>query len=128
METIEGVSLPFMPIGGVQELKKHTSLERVGNAKSKFEEIFAQELDKLKFSAHAQSRLESRGISISDTEINRLETAVIQAEKKGGNESLVLLDEKAFIISIPNRTVITVIDKNNLENNVFTNIDSAVFA
>ena len=128
METINGVTLPFMPIGGVQELKKITSLEQVGKAKSKFDEIFSLELDKLKFSAHAQSRLTSREIDLSEPEIQRLESAVSQVEQKGGNESLVLLDDKAFIVSIPNRTVITVVDKSKMENNVFTNIDSAVFA
>ncbi len=117
-----------MPIGGVQELKKNTSLEQVGKAKSKFDEIFSLELDKLKFSAHAQSRLTSREIDLSEPEIQRLESAVSQVEQKGGNESLVLLDDKAFIVSIPNRTVITVVDKSKMENNVFTNIDSAVFA
>jgi len=128
MTGIEGVSLPFMPIGGIQELKKHSSLAEVTQTKSSFQEIFAKELDSVKFSAHAQSRLNSREMNLSDTEMARLESAVNQAEQKGGNESLVLMDEKAFIVSVPNRTVITVVNKNNLDSNVITNIDSAVFA
>ena len=128
MTGIDGVSLPFMPIGGMQELKKHSSLAEVSKSKSSFQEIFAKELESVKFSAHAQSRLNSREIDLSDSEIARLESAVSQAQQKGGNESLVLMDEKAFIVSVPNRTVITVVNKNNLDSNVITNIDSAVFA
>lgn len=128
MTGIDGVSLPFMPIGGMQELKKHSSLAEVAKSKSSFQEIFAKELESVKFSAHAQSRLNSREIDLSDNEIARLESAVSQAQQKGGNESLVLMDEKAFIVSVPNRTVITVVNKNNLDSNVITNIDSAVFA
>lgn len=128
MTGIDGVSLPFMPIGGMQELKKHSSLAEVSKSKSSFQEIFAKELESVKFSAHAQSRLNSREIDLSDKDIARLESAVSQAQQKGGNESLVLMDEKAFIVSVPNRTVITVVNKNNLDSNVITNIDSAVFA
>jgi flagellar operon protein len=50
------------------------------------------------------------------------------AASKGARESLVLLDQTAFVVSVPNRTVITVVDKENLKQNVFTNIDSAVIA
>ncbi len=128
MTGIDGVSLPFMPIGGIQELKKHSSLAEVTQGKSSFQEIFAKELESVKFSAHAQSRINSREMNLSESDMLRLESAVSQAEQKGGNESLVLMDEKAFIVSVPNRTVITVVNKNNLDSNVITNIDSAVFA
>ncbi len=128
MEAIEGVNLPFMPIGGIQELNKNNSLDSISAGKSEFEKIFSEELNKLKFSAHAQNRLTSRDIDLSEIEVNRLENAVSQIEKKGGNESLILLDDKAFIINIQNRTVITVIDKTTSDNKVFTNIDSAAFA
>ena len=51
-----------------------------------------------------------------------------RAAQKGARESLVLLDDVALVVSIKNRTVITAVDAANLKENVFTNIDSAVFA
>jgi|YelNatPaOPRAMG01_1025707.scaffolds.fasta_scaffold12065_2 flagellar operon protein len=82
----------------------------------------------LKFSAHAQMRIQSRRIDLGATDIQRIEGAVQKVADKGGRESLVLMDDTAFVVSVPNRTVITVVDKENLKQNVFTNIDSAVIA
>ena len=36
--------------------------------------------------------------------------------------------DKAFIVNVPNKTVITAMDKAQLMSNVITNIDSAVIA
>ena len=91
----------------------------------------AQSADKpgsLKFSAHAQTRIQSRQIQIGSAEMQRIDTAVQKVAGKGARESLILLDETALVVSVPNRTVITVVDKENLKQNVFTNIDSAVIA
>jgi flagellar operon protein len=82
----------------------------------------------LKFSAHAQTRIQSRQINLGAADMQRLDGAVQKAAGKGARESLVLLDQTAFVVSVPNRTVITVVDKDSLKQNVFTNIDSAVIA
>lgn len=82
----------------------------------------------LRFSAHAQTRIQSRQIQLGSLEMQRIENAVQKAAGKGSRESLVLLDQTALVVSVPNRTVITVVDKDNLRQNVFTNIDSAVIA
>jgi flagellar operon protein len=128
MTEINGVMVPFVPIGGVDELKKtgKTFLEESQNAA--FKDVFQEELDKLKFSAHAKSRLTSREIQLNDAEMTRLESAVKKAEAKGAGDSLILLDDKAFIVNIPNKTVITVVGRENLESSVITAIDSAVLA
>ena len=34
----------------------------------------------------------------------------------------------AFVVSVPNRTVITAVDRDHMKQQVFTNIDSAVIA
>lgn len=128
MQAIDGVNLPFMPIGGVRELNRQSIPADITQSKSTFQDIFTQELDKVKFSAHAQSRLIGRDINLTSSEIDRLETAINKADEKGANESLILMDEKAFIVSVPNRTVITVVNKDNLQSNIITDIDSAVFA
>ena len=82
----------------------------------------------VKFSKHAANRLTDRNIELSENQLNRLNSGTEQASKKGINESLVLVDDMAFIVNIKNNTVITAMDKNSSEDNVFTNIDGAVIA
>lgn len=84
--------------------------------------------DSLKFSTHAQKRLNSRDINLSDNDMTKLTDAVDKAASKGARESLVLLKNLAFIVNIPHRTVVTAIDEGSMKENIFTNIDSAVLA
>lgn len=96
-----------------------------------FEEILQQkqsatEISELKFSKHASQRLEDRNIDLSQEQMERLESGAQMAGDKGIKESLIMVDSMAFIVNIPNNTVITAIDQNEATNNVFTNIDGAV--
>lgn len=96
-----------------------------------FEEILKQKQDvtgssELRFSKHAQVRLNDRNINLSEEQSERLESGVLKASKKGINESLVILDSLAFIVNVPNRTVVTAIDQSESDDNIFTNIDGAV--
>ena len=45
---------------------------------------------------------------------------------KGIKESLVLVDQLAFIVNIPNNTVVTAMSQKDAAENIFTNIDGAV--
>jgi flagellar operon protein len=128
MPEINGVNVPFIPIGGTKDLKQNPA--RISNKTNPvdFNSIFTQELNKLKFSNHAQTRMVSREISLDKNELNRLESAINKVDSKNGRESLVMLDDKAFIVNIPNRTVVTLFTKEQLQEDVVTNIDSAVFA
>ena len=83
-------------------------------------------LDPLKFSKHAANRLNDRGISLSADQSKRLADGVSKAGEKGINESLVLVDSLAFIVNVPNKTVVTAIDQADTGENIFTNIDGAV--
>lgn len=78
----------------------------------------------LKFSKHANERLASRNIDLTKEQLNRLENGAKKACEKGINESLVMVDNLAFIVNIKNNTVITAV--NDGEDKVFTNIDGAV--
>jgi flagellar operon protein len=82
--------------------------------------------DRLKVSGHAQTRLQSRNIELEGAQWERVMSGVEKAAEKGAKESLVMVDDVALVVSIKNRTVITAVDKANLKENVFTNIDSAV--
>lgn len=85
------------------------------------------DLKGLKFSSHAAQRLESREMDMTPEKARRLCNAVETAKGKGAKESLVLLDELAFVVSVRNNTVITACDRNGLKEGVFTKIDSAIF-
>ncbi|NLJ99141.1 MAG: flagellar protein [Tissierellia bacterium] len=80
----------------------------------------------IKFSKHAKTRMDMRNISLNKDEISRLKSGFNKAQKKGVNDALILVGDKAFIASIKNKTVITTVNKEQLKNNVFTNIDGAV--
>lgn len=82
----------------------------------------------LRFSNHAQKRLETRNINLTEDGINRLSSAVDKAEKRGGKESLVMVDDMAFIVNVRDRLVVTALDSNSRGEGVFTQIDSVVFA
>ena len=125
MSEINGVSVPFIPIVGNEN---YTSQKVGREATSSFDAIFKEELEKVKFSNHALKRLESRNIQLSDNDIAKIQNAVEKAESKGSKDSLVMMDKTAFIVNIPNKTVVTAISVADSNENVFTNIDSVVFA
>ena len=95
-----------------------------------FDEVFAKELrsNEVGFSRHARQRMASRNIDLSEADLTRLNEAVNQVRSKGGRDSLVMLDNNALIVSVKNNQVVTVVDQDNLKDNVFTNIDSAIIA
>jgi flagellar operon protein len=80
----------------------------------------------LKFSAHATQRLRERQIQFDQDTLARMNEAINKADAKGVQDTLVLTEKAALIVSVPSRTVITAMDRNNLTGNVFTNIDGAV--
>lgn len=82
--------------------------------------------DGLKFSNHAIERMRSRGVNFTPEQMGKLESAVKKAAEKGGRDSLVLMNDTAVIVSVKNNTVVTVVDKASLKENVFTNIDSTI--
>jgi flagellar operon protein len=97
---------------------------------SSFGDVLAAKLRSgpLRFSTHALQRIERRGIPVDDSTVARLDDAVKLAASKGARDSLVLVDQTAFVVSVPNRTVITAVDQEHMREQVFTNIDSAVIA
>lgn len=80
----------------------------------------------LKFSAHASQRLSERKIQLDSSTMAKVTDAVDKAEAKGIEDTLVLTGDAALIVNVKNRTVITAMDKQSLNGNVFTNIDGAV--
>lgn len=86
------------------------------------------ETGELKFSKHALSRLSDRNITLDSEQLERLQAGAEKAGEKGIRDSLVMVDRLAFIVNIPNRTVVTAMDSTATEENIFTNINGAVIA
>lgn len=142
METkgLGGLSQDLLNGGRIDSIRSRTPErlpnETKGTEKAKpFAELLEERIQQkpattesqsLKFSAHAQTRLESRGIDLSAEDLVKLQGAVNKARDKGSKESLILTDKAAFIVSVKNQTVITAVDRESLKENVFTNIDSTI--
>ena len=100
------------------------------SAKTSFGDILAakeMEASQVKFSKHAALRMNDRGLEMSDEQLVRLKSGTDMAADKGINDSLVMIDDLAFIVNVPSRTVITAIEAGS-DTNVFTNINGAVIA
>lgn len=122
----------FPPISPVTQVPKVTPQVQKQTQKTKptanFQEILERKIgSEIKISAHAQKRMAERGINLSAGEINGIREAVTKAQTKGCKDSLVVLDRVALVVSVENKTVITAVDAASMKENVFTNIDSAVF-
>ncbi len=121
-------NIPLRPVGSVEKSQRKPKAGT--NASVNFNDLLEQKIadSSLKFSAHAQKRLVANGIKLDESQISRLESAVAKVEAKGGRDSLVLMQNLAFVVSVTNKTVITAINYDRLQENVFTNIDSAVIS
>jgi flagellar operon protein len=119
------VTTPTVPINGSQQVTSF-STEIETQRQNSFIRILQDKLtpDEVSFSAHALNRLEQRNIIVNEQIKSQLENAIDKIALKGGRESLIMLDDVAFLVSIPNKKVITALGTE--DENVFTNIDSAM--
>ncbi len=78
----------------------------------------------VRFSAHALKRLQERQLGLSPQELSRLDNGVKQLDEKGSTNSVVLIDDTAYIVSVKNKTVVTAVDNTKAAGNIFTNVDS----
>ncbi len=82
--------------------------------------------NRLKISAHARQRMESRDIHLDEKDLKQISAAMDKAGSKGARSSLLLFKDMAFVASVSNKTIITAIDGVEAQEHVFTGIDSAV--
>jgi flagellar operon protein len=103
----------------------------IDNASAKADVVKADAADKvkpatLKFSNHAVERMSQRGISFSPDQMTKIENGARMAAQKGAKETLILADDSALIVNLKDNTIVTVMDKNAMKENVFTKIDATV--
>ena len=121
---------PVNPVTSGANVQRGTQAEQSGG----FGELLRQELQKagqqttgISFSKHAISRVEERGIEVTPELMTRLAGTVEKAQSKGATNILAMDTNRAFIINVPNAKVITAISQDEMKENIFTNIDGAVF-
>lgn len=115
--------------GQLLQRKTATGSENSSGSEVSFQKILdtaeqSRDAGRLKFSKHANERLANRNINLSETQMERLESGTTKAREKGIRESLVMVDNMAFIVNVKNNTVVTALGDSS--DSVFTNIDGAV--
>jgi flagellar operon protein len=123
----DGLNLPVTKVTPSPAAAEPPRGARPAAAGRDFAQVLNAQLDDgLHFSRHARARLSSRQIPLSEAQRGRLAEATREAEKKGAREALLLMGNVGFIVSVPNRTVITALDGTRMEAGVITGIDAAV--
>ncbi len=119
-----GKVLPTGPAPGASQ-------EKAATPQASFAEVLQQELQGEKvqasFSKHAQTRLVERNIDLTENnKLERLNNGIELAQKKGLQDTLILVDRTAFIVNAQTGAVITTVAGEELQSNVFTNINGTV--
>lgn len=94
-----------------------------------FEKILDDSINKnqnFSISNHAAARIKERNINFSKADMKKINDGINKADEKGAKDCLILYKDVALVTSIKNRTIITAVDKESSNENVFTNIDSVV--
>ena len=91
-----------------------------------FQEVLDAAGSRTRFSSHAKTRIEQRGVRLTADDLTRLDDAIDRMAAKGVRDALVYMSRGlAMVVSVKNRTVITALDEASAKENIFTNIDSA---
>ena len=126
---VDKVAFSPSPVGGVASQPARTTSQSAATGGASFQEVLKTQLGRepeVRFSAHAQRRIEARQIDLSGDETIRLEQAIDKAARKGARELLILMDDLAFVVNVKSRLVVTALDAQSRKEDVFTNIDSVV--
>ncbi len=112
-------------VSGIQGIAEQRPVQRAARREGPDGASFRERLhQQLRISGHAARRMKSRGLQLDPGAMDRLATAVEEAGVRGSSEALVLMDGVAFVVSVPNRTVITA--HAGPGDRVYTNIDSTI--
>ena len=90
-----------------------------------FQDILTN-VQSLKVSKHAQTRLTERNIKIDDAKWQQISEKVVEAKQKGITDSLVVTDEATLLVSTKNNTVVTAMDRKEAQSRIFTNINGTI--
>ncbi len=82
----------------------------------------------LSFSDHAMKRVEQRQIPLDGEQLDRLGKAMDTLSQRGSRQSLVMLDQYAYVVHPPSHTVVTAVEPDQSKERVFSQIDSVLIA
>ena len=82
----------------------------------------------VQMSEHALRRVEQRQIPLDGDQLDRLSKAMDTLSQRGSRQSLVMLDQVAYVVHVPTHTVVTAVEPDQNKERVFTQIDSVVIA
>ena len=98
----------------------------MGSSGASFAQVLEGARERVRFSQHAEERLQRRGVMLTHTELEKLGSTIDRMREKGAREALIYMkDSTAMVVSVTNRTVITALDDVTAADSIFTNIDSA---
>ena len=113
----------------VNALKLSHASVQTQKTDERFSTLLKEELDRsegVRFSKHAAQRVAERGIEVSDRLMSDLNQAVEKAKAKGARDVVIIGKDGAFIVNVPHNLIVTTMNGNEMKENIFTNIDSAV--
>ena len=120
-------------VNQVSELKsvRQLQIERgaAGGVAGSFGQLLQERMNQqqgVQFSKLAAQRVQQRGIQVTENLLNSINEAVDKARAKGAKDVVIISSQGAFIVNVPNNTVITSMSGSEMRDNIFTNIDSAV--
>lgn len=96
---------------------------------NQFQQLLQTQLQgttELKLSKHAKQRMDVRGIEFSTEKWLMIQKKVNEAKQKGVNDSLVITSDAALVVSAKNDTVITVLNREEAQSQIFTNINGTI--
>ncbi|HEY5557621.1 TIGR02530 family flagellar biosynthesis protein [Acetobacterium sp.] len=112
----------------ITAMNQTQSAKELKKTNASFQELLSHEVrNTVTFSKHANIRKEQRNIEVSESDLEKLGNACDEAQKKGIDNALIIIEDSAFIVNAVNKRVITVVDKNEMKNKLFNDIDGAVF-
>ncbi len=117
------------PVAPAQSTPPGTTTSQTAPVKGpSFAQVLATKTAAPTFSRHALERLQQRGVDLGEPTVQRLTNGISRAAGKGSRDSVIFVDNTAFVVSVKNNTVITAVPSERMREHVFTNIDSAVIA
>ena len=119
------------PISGVSEVQSVQPVQRVQQqGGAQFGALLQREIQRaepsIAFSKQAMTRAEERGSGVTPALMGQLADSVERAQAKGATNILAFDATRAFIINVPHGRVITTMSQEEMQENIFTNIDGAV--
>jgi len=112
----------------ITAMNQTKSVKELKKTNASFQELLGHGVrNTVTFSKHANIRKEQRNIEVSESDLEKLGNACDEAQKKGIDNALIIIEDSAFIVNAVSKRVITVVDKNEMKNKLFNDIDGAVF-